>query len=57
MRPAPRRLTVLASLDVAGYTPLVERDERGTLAELCRLLTKAPPAPPEQQQFPVPAHA
>jgi acetyl-CoA carboxylase carboxyl transferase subunit beta len=30
---------------------------RGTLAELCRLLTKAPPAPPEQQQLPVPAHA
>ncbi len=37
MRPAPRRLTVLASLDVAGYTPLVERDERGTLAELAAI--------------------
>ena len=31
---APRKLTVLASLDVAGYTRLVERDERGTLAAL-----------------------
>jgi adenylate cyclase len=31
---APRKLTVLASLDVAGYTRLVERDERRTLAEL-----------------------
>lgn len=37
MRAAPRRLTVLASLDVAGYTPLVERDERGTLAELAAI--------------------
>jgi adenylate cyclase len=37
MRPAPRRLTVLASIDVAGYTPLVERDERGTLAELAAI--------------------
>jgi adenylate cyclase len=34
MRVPPRRLTVLASLDVAGYTRLVEADERGTLAEL-----------------------
>jgi adenylate cyclase len=31
---APRKLTVLASLDVAGYTRLVDRDERGTLAAL-----------------------
>jgi adenylate cyclase len=37
MRPAPRRLTVLASIDVAGYTRLVERDERGTLAELAAI--------------------
>lgn len=37
MRPPPRRLTVLASLDVAGYTRLVERDERATLAELARI--------------------
>lgn len=29
---APRKLTVLASLDVAGYTRLVERNERATLA-------------------------
>jgi adenylate cyclase len=36
MRP-PRKLTVLASLDVAGYTRLVERDERGTLSELARV--------------------
>lgn len=36
MRPS-RRLTVLASLDVAGYTHLVERDERGTLSELARI--------------------
>ena len=36
MRP-PRKLTVLASLDVAGYTRLVERDERGTLSELARI--------------------
>ena len=34
MRRAPRRLTVLASLDVAGYTQLVEADERRTLLEL-----------------------
>ncbi len=37
MRRAPRRLTVLASLDVAGYTRLVEQDERGTLLELARI--------------------
>ena len=37
MRRAPRRLTVLASLDVAGYTRLIERDERGTLFELARV--------------------
>jgi Acetyl-CoA carboxylase beta subunit len=29
---------------------------RSTLAELCRLLTRAPAAP-EQPQLPVPAHA
>ena len=34
---APRKLTVLASLDVAAYTRLVERDERGTLAELAKI--------------------
>jgi len=34
---APRKLTVLASLDVAGYTRLVERDERGTLTELATI--------------------
>ena len=34
---APRKLTVLASLDVAGYTRLVERDERGTLLDLAKL--------------------
>lgn len=37
MRPPPRKLTVLASLDVAGYTRLVERDERGTLSELATI--------------------
>ena len=37
MQRAPRKLTVLASLDVAGYTRLVERDERKTLLELARL--------------------
>ena len=37
MQRAPRRLTVLASLDVAGYTKLVERDERGTLLALAQL--------------------
>ncbi len=37
MRPPPRKLTVLASLDVAGYTRLVERDERGTLTELATI--------------------
>ncbi len=37
MRPPPRRLTVLTSLDVAGYTRLVEADERGTLTELARI--------------------
>jgi acetyl-CoA carboxylase carboxyl transferase subunit beta len=30
---------------------------RATLAELCRLLTKAPPAPAAPAQLPVPAHA
>ncbi len=37
MRPPPRKLTVLASLDVAGYTRLVEKDERGTLTELATI--------------------
>ena len=37
MRPPPRKLTVLASLDVAGYTRLVEADERGTLTELATI--------------------
>ncbi len=37
MRPPPRKLTVLASLDVAGYTRLVEQDERGTLTELATI--------------------
>jgi len=30
---------------------------RPTLSELCRILTKAPPAPPAQKQLPVPAGA
>lgn len=30
----PRRLAVIVSLDVAGYTRLIHADERGTLAEL-----------------------
>src|SRR5690242_6723167 len=34
MRMPPRRLTVLASTDVAGYTRLLEADERGTLTAL-----------------------
>ncbi len=37
MRVPPRRLTVLVSLDVAGYTRMVEADERGTLAELAAI--------------------
>ena len=37
MQRAPRKLTVLASLDVAGYTRLVEREERETLLALARL--------------------
>ena len=37
MQRAPRKLTVLASLDVAGYTRLIERDERRTLLDLARL--------------------
>lgn len=37
MRRAPRKLTVLASIDVAGYSRLVERDERGTLVALARI--------------------
>jgi adenylate cyclase len=34
---AQRKLTVLASLDVAGYTRHMERDERGTLLALARI--------------------
>jgi len=34
VRQPPRKLTLLASIDVAGYTRLVQHDERGTLAEL-----------------------
>ena len=37
MRRAPRRLTVLASLDVAGFTRLIDQDERGTLSDLARI--------------------
>ena len=37
---SPRRLTVLASLDVAGYTRLIERDERGTLLAIARIRLK-----------------
>lgn len=37
MQRAPRKLTVLASLDVAGYTRLIEREERETLLALARL--------------------
>lgn len=33
----PRRLAVIVSLDVAGYTRLIQTDERGTLAELSRI--------------------
>ena len=40
MRVPPRRLTVLVSLDVAGYTRLVEKDERGTLSELAAVRLK-----------------
>ena len=36
MQRAPRKLTVLASLDVAGYSRLVEREERRTLSDLAR---------------------
>ncbi len=34
MRQPPRKLTVLASIDVAGYTRMVQRDERKTLTAL-----------------------
>ncbi len=34
MRRLPRKLTVLASFDAAGYTRRVQDDERGTLAEV-----------------------
>jgi adenylate cyclase len=37
MRVPPRRLTVLVSLDVAGYTRLIEDDERGTLSEIASI--------------------
>ncbi|MBN9009182.1 MAG: hypothetical protein J0H63_03295, partial [Rhizobiales bacterium] len=37
MRVSPRRLTVLASLDVAGSTRLMEADERGMLAEFAEV--------------------
>jgi len=37
MRVSPRRLTVLASLDVAGSTRLMEADERGMLAEFAEM--------------------
>src|SRR5258705_9064192 len=40
MRVMPRRLTVLASIDVAGYTRLIEADERGTLTELATVRLK-----------------
>ena len=35
--PAPRRLTVMVSLDVAGYTRLVQEDERAILSELAAI--------------------
>jgi adenylate cyclase len=34
VRQPPRKLTVLASIDVAGYTRMVQRDERKTLGQL-----------------------
>src|SRR6186713_2391457 len=34
---APRRLTVIVSLDVVGFTRLVQADERATLAELAAI--------------------
>ena len=37
MRQPPRKLTVLVSIDVAGYTRLVQHDERGTLGELAAI--------------------
>ncbi|MEX0852292.1 MAG: hypothetical protein WD036_03290 [Bauldia sp.] len=37
MRRATRKLTVLVSLDVAGYTRLIGRDERGTLDEIAAI--------------------
>ena len=40
MRVPPRRLTVLVSIDVAGFTRLVEEDERGTLSELAAIRLK-----------------
>jgi adenylate cyclase len=40
MRMPPRRLTVLASIDVVGSTRLLEADERGTLAELAAIRLK-----------------
>jgi adenylate cyclase len=35
--PAPRRLTVMVSLDVKGFTRLVQEDERTTLAEIAAI--------------------
>ena len=39
-RTPPRRLTVLASIDIAGYTRLLEANERGTMAELATIRSK-----------------
>jgi adenylate cyclase len=35
--PAPRRLTVMVSLDVTGFTRLVQQDERATLAGIAAI--------------------
>ena len=35
--PAPRRLTVMVSLDVMGFTRLVQQDERATSAEIAAI--------------------
>jgi class 3 adenylate cyclase len=37
VRQPPRKLTVLASIDVAGFTRLIQDDERGTLSQLAAL--------------------
>jgi adenylate cyclase len=34
---APRRLTVMVSLDVAGFTRLVQEDERATLVAVAAI--------------------